>query len=167
MLPQDLINQIQAAKFQNKKPKVFYAGDAIWIISRTSKNIYSKEEALERHKLSLKTHIDTLAKKNYQGIKGIKTIDTVVMFCPNESAISIPSRQGGSELFEYAIKNKASYIAFGAFFTTRTKKVKHREIDNVKPGGLGTFFIQEIMDVVEFKDGKKPWINHLVLTKQL
>ena len=30
------------------------------------------------------------------------------------------------------------------------KKVKHREIDNVKPGGLGTFFIQEIMDAVEF-----------------
>ena len=47
------------------------------------------------------------------------------------------------------------------------KKVKHREIDNVKPGARGTIFIQEIMDVVEFKDGKKPWINHLVLTKQL
>ena len=48
------------------------------------------------------------------------------------------------------------------------KKFKHREIDNIKPGGLGTFFIQEIMDAVEFKDGKrKPWINHLVLTKQL
>ena len=47
------------------------------------------------------------------------------------------------------------------------KKVKHREIDNVSPGGLGTFFIQEIMDAVEFKGGKKPWINHLVLTKQL
>ena len=48
------------------------------------------------------------------------------------------------------------------------KKVKHREIDNIKPGGLGTFFIQEIMDAVEFKDVKrKPWINHLVLTKQL
>ena len=47
------------------------------------------------------------------------------------------------------------------------EKVKHREIDNVKPGGLGTFFIQDIMDAVEFKDGKKPWINHLVLTKQL
>tara|TARA_B100002052_G_scaffold280490_1_gene288684 strand:- start:17 stop:448 length:432 start_codon:yes stop_codon:yes gene_type:complete len=46
-------------------------------------------------------------------------------------------------------------------------KVKHREIDNVKPGGLGTFFIQEIMDAVEFKDGNKPWINHLILTKKL
>ena len=46
-------------------------------------------------------------------------------------------------------------------------KVKHREIDNIKPGGLGTFFIQEIMDSIDFKDGGKPWINHLVLTKQL
>ena len=47
------------------------------------------------------------------------------------------------------------------------QKVKHRELDNVKPGGLGTFFIQEIMDSIDFKDGGKPWINHLVLTKQL
>ena len=29
-------------------------------------------------------------------------------------------------LAKSAIKNKASYIAFGAFFTTKTKKVKHR-----------------------------------------
>ena len=46
-------------------------------------------------------------------------------------------------------------------------KIRHRKIDDIKPGGLGTFFIQQIMDAVEFKDGKKPWINHLVLTKQL
>ena len=37
----------------------------------------------------------------------------------------------------------------------------------LNPGGLGTFFIQEIMDSIDFKDGGKPWINHLVLTKQL
>ena len=75
-----------------------------------------KEEALERHKLSLKTHIDTLAKKNYQGIKGIKTIDTVVMFCPNESAISILPRKGGSKLFEYAIKNKVTLACPSIFY---------------------------------------------------
>ena len=46
-------------------------------------------------------------------------------------------------------------------------KVKHREIDNIKPGGLGTFFIQEIMDSIKFKEGDKPWINNLVLTKKL
>ena len=46
-------------------------------------------------------------------------------------------------------------------------KVKHRAIDDIKPGGLGTFFIQEIMDSIKFKEGDKPWINNLVLTKKL
>ena len=46
-------------------------------------------------------------------------------------------------------------------------KVRHRNIDDVKPGGLGTFFIQQIMDAVVFREGEKPWINHLILTKQL
>ena len=45
--------------------------------------------------------------------------------------------------------------------------VSHRKIDDVKPVGLGTFFIQQIMDAVVFKEGEKPWINHLVLTKKL
>ena len=45
-------------------------------------------------------------------------------------------------------------------------KVKHRAIDDIKPGGLGTFFIQEIMDSIKFEPGKEPWINNLVLTKQ-
>ena len=47
------------------------------------------------------------------------------------------------------------------------EKVRHRKSDDVKPGGLGTFFIQQIMDAVEFKEGKKPWINHLILSKDL
>ena len=69
---------------------------------------------------------------------------------------------------EISCENNKLQIAFYDRGTpVDPKKVKHREIDNVKPGGLGTFFIQEIMDAVEFKDGKRPWINHLVLTKQL
>ena len=40
------------------------------------------------------------------------------------------------------------------------EKIRHRKIDDVKPGGLGTFFIQQIMDAVVFKEGEKPWINH-------
>ena len=46
-------------------------------------------------------------------------------------------------------------------------KVKHRAIDDIKPGVLGTFFIQEIMDSIKFEPGKKPWINNLVLTKKI
>jgi len=76
----------------------------------------TKEDALKRHKLSLHTHIDTLAKKNYQGIKGLKTIDTVIMFCPNESAISELPRKGGSALFEYAIKNKVTLASPSIFY---------------------------------------------------
>ena len=45
--------------------------------------------------------------------------------------------------------------------------VRHRKIDDVKPGGLGTFFIKQIMDAVVFKEGEKPWINHLILTKKI
>ena len=65
------------------------------------------------------------------------------------------------------VDNKLKIAFYDRGTPVDPEKVKHRELDNIRPGGLGTFFIQEIMDAVEFKDGKKPWINHLVLTKQL
>ena len=65
------------------------------------------------------------------------------------------------------IDNKLKIAFYDRGTPVDPEKVKHRKLDNIRPGGLGTFFIQEIMDPVEFKDGKKPWINHLVLTKQL
>ena len=69
---------------------------------------------------------------------------------------------------QISCENKKLEIAFYDRGTpVDPKKVKHREIDNVKPGGLGTFFIQEIMDAVVFREGEKPWINHLILTKKL
>ena len=51
--------------------------------------------------------------------------------------------------------------------TVENSNVRHRKIDDVKPGGLGTFFIKQIMDAVVFKEGEKPWINHLILTKKI
>ena len=32
------------------------------------------------------------------------------------------------------------------------ENIKHRKLDDIKPGGLGTFFIQQIMDEVVFKE---------------
>ena len=49
----------------------------------------TKEDALKRHKQSLKNHIDSLNKKNYQGIKDLKTLDTVIMFVPNEKELGV------------------------------------------------------------------------------
>ena len=43
--------------------------------------------------------------------------------------------------------------------------IKPRKIDDVKPGGLGTFFIGQIMDEVIFKTSGSDWVNHLILTK--
>ena len=45
--------------------------------------------------------------------------------------------------------------------------VQHRKLDDIKPGGLGTFFIKQIMDGAVFKKDQKGWVNHLVLSKKI
>ena len=75
-----------------------------------------------------------------------------------------------SDKMEITISLKDNELEIGFFDKGRVvdqNSVRHRKIDDVKPGGLGTFFIQQIMDAVVFKEGEKPWINHLVLTKKL
>ena len=47
------------------------------------------------------------------------------------------------------------------------ENIQHRRLDDIKPGGLGTYFIKEIMDEAIFKKDKKGWVNHLVLTKKI
>jgi len=75
-----------------------------------------------------------------------------------------------SDKMEITISLKDNELEIGFFDKGRAvdqNNVRHRKIDDVKPGGLGTFFIQQIMDAVVFKEGEKPWINHLVLTKKI
>ena len=43
--------------------------------------------------------------------------------------------------------------------------IKPRNVDDIKPGGLGTFFIGQIMDEVLFKTAATDWVNHLILIK--
>ena len=45
------------------------------------------------------------------------------------------------------------------------ENIKPRKLDDIKAGGLGTFFIGQIMDEVVFKESTG-WHNHLVLTKK-
>ena len=47
------------------------------------------------------------------------------------------------------------------------ENIKHRKLDDIKPGWLGTFFIKEIMDAAVFKRDQKGWVNHLILTKKI
>ena len=47
------------------------------------------------------------------------------------------------------------------------ENVQHRKLDDIKPGGLGTFFIKQIMDDAVFKKDEQQWVNHLVLSKKI
>ena len=46
------------------------------------------------------------------------------------------------------------------------KDIKPRSLDNIKPGGLGIYFIDQLMDETKYLKSNK-WINHLVLKKNI
>ena len=48
-----------------------------------------------------------------------------------------------------------------------TENIQHRKLDDIKPGGLGTFFIKQIMDDAVFKKDQQKWVNHLILSKKI
>ena len=43
--------------------------------------------------------------------------------------------------------------------------IKPRDVDDIKPGGLVTFFIGQIMDEVLSKTATTDWLHHLILIK--
>ena len=45
--------------------------------------------------------------------------------------------------------------------------VKHRDIDDVRPGKIGSYFIKNIMDYFDWSEEKSDWVNHLILKKYL
>ena len=71
---------------------------------------------------------------------------------------------------EIKISLKDGQLEIGFFDKGKTvvpENVQHRKLDDIKPGGLGTFFIKQIMDNAVFKKDQKGWVNHLVLTKKI
>ena len=69
---------------------------------------------------------------------------------------------------EIEIKEKKLFVhLFDQGKPVVPENIKPRDLKDIKPGGLGSFFIGEIMDEVKFMSKGKDWINHLVLTKYL
>ena len=64
------------------------------------------------------------------------------------------------------IDNNLSMELFDKGKPVVPSNIKPRDLDDIKAGGLGTFFIGQIMDEVVFKTTKVDWVNHLVLTKK-
>jgi anti-sigma regulatory factor (Ser/Thr protein kinase) len=47
------------------------------------------------------------------------------------------------------------------------KKIKPRDLEDIKPGGLGSHFIEKKIDEVKWKKSSENWINHLIFIKYL
>lgn len=47
------------------------------------------------------------------------------------------------------------------------EQIKPRRLDDVKPGGLGTHFIQEIMDSIDYEHLENERGNRLVMSKKI
>ena len=75
-----------------------------------------------------------------------------------------------SDKMEITISLKDNELEIGFFDKGKPvnqENIKHRKLDDIKPGGLGTFFIKQIMDEAVFKKDQKGWVNHLVLSKKI
>ena len=75
-----------------------------------------------------------------------------------------------TDRMEIKISLKDGQLEIGFFDKGKAvvpENVQHRQLDDIKPGGLGTFFIKQIMDGAVFKKDQKGWINHLILTKKI
>lgn len=83
-------------------------------------DIQKKEDALNRHKQSIKNHIDSLSRKKYQNLNEINSLDAVIMFCPNEAAISSLGNSS-RKMMDYAIQNKITLVGPSMlYFTLKT-----------------------------------------------
>ena len=75
-----------------------------------------------------------------------------------------------SDRMEIKISLKNNDLEIGFFDKGKAvipENIQHRKLDDIKPGGLGTFFIKQIMDAAVFKKDQKERVNHLVLTKKI
>jgi len=64
-----------------------------------------KKDALKRHIQSVQKHIRDLAGQNYQNLPNIESLDSVIMFCPNEQAIFGLGKES-REILDFAFNKK-------------------------------------------------------------
>lgn len=113
--------------------------------------------------------------KSHLNEKGFNKDETEkIILAIGEASMNIVQHayKGGNEKkkikVEIEIKEKKLFVhLFDQGKPVVPENIKPRDLKNIKPGGLGSFFIGEIMDEVKFMSKGKDWINHLVLTKYL
>jgi len=86
------------------------------IDAKTSLNAYQEyintadKTYIKAHIKSIKNHIDELAQKKYEHLKGINSLDFVFMFVPIENALLL-ALENDNNLFEYAFKQRVVLVS--------------------------------------------------------
>ena len=115
-----------------------------------SRNVFEKinlpQEQKDELVLAIAEAAQNIVKHAYKGVE--ETTDSM--------QIKISLKDGNLEI---GVFDKGKNVV--------PENVQHRKLDDIKPGGLGTFFIKQIMDNAVFKKDQKGWVNHLVLTKKI
>lgn len=76
-----------------------------------------REIAMKAHLVSIKSHINNLASKNYQFAEGLDTPDFVLLFMPIESSFSIAT-QADNDLFNFAWSKKIVIVSPSTLLAT-------------------------------------------------
>ena len=115
-----------------------------------SRNVFEKIQLPQDQKdelvLAIAEAAQNIVKHGYKGVK--ETTDRMeIKISLNDSELEIGFFDKGKKVVP--------------------ENIQHRKLDDIKPGGLGTFFIKQIMDNAVFKKDQTGWVNHLILTKKI
>jgi len=86
------------------------------IDAKTSLNAYQEyiktedKAYIKAHIQALKNHIDSLAEKKYENLKGVNSLDFIFMFVPIENALML-ALENEPGLFEYAFKKRVVLVS--------------------------------------------------------
>ena len=119
-------------------------------------------------------HIRAFAREIFNKSEELKNYQEELVLALAEAAQNVVKHAYNSKPSTDTMKVEINYSEDGLLLIELFDKgkaaipenIKPRNLDDVKAGGLGTFFIGQIMDQVIFKTSKVDWVNHLILKKQ-
>ena len=133
----------------------------------------SEYKTFEVNSANLK-HIRTFAREVFNKSEELKNYQEELVLALAEAAQNVVKHAYNGKPSSDTMKVEINYSEDGLLLIELYDKgkaaipenIKPRNLDDIKVGGLGTFFIGQIMDQVIFKTSKIDWINHLILKKQ-
>tara|TARA_B100001765_G_scaffold208728_1_gene168135 strand:- start:54 stop:464 length:411 start_codon:yes stop_codon:yes gene_type:complete len=134
---------------------------------------FSESKDFEINSASLKD-VRTFAREVFNKFSALENHKDELVLAIAEAAQNIVkhayNNQETEDKMEIKISCKNGELEIGFFDKGKPvvpENIQHRKLDDIKPGGLGTYFIKEIMDEAIFKKNQKGWVNHLILTKKI